>query len=416
MIAELISVGTELLLGNIVNTNAAYLSKQCATLGLSVYYQTTVGDNEVRLQEALKQALGRADLVILTGGLGPTQDDLTKEVVAKTIGETLVTDIRTKEYIVQYFKNKGINQIPENNMRQAQIIDGSTVFDNEWGTAPGLIIVTKKGKRIILLPGPPNEMEPMFEKYIIPYVMNITGNTIYSGVVKLCGIPESQVEMMILDLIEAQTNPTIATYANCGEVHIRVTAKAKDEEEAKSLVNPIVTELKLRFKDAVYTTEEEETLEDVVVKLLQKHELTVVTAESCTGGMVASRIVNVAGASNVLKESFITYSNKAKRKYLDVNKETLKKYTAVSEKTAKEMAKGAALNTDCDTSISITGLAGPDGGTDETPVGTVFIGCYVKDKTVVERHQFQGNRLKVRQQATTFALDLLRRCVIAQYD
>lgn len=415
MIAELISVGTELLLGNIVNTNAAYLSRKCAGLGLSVYHQVTVGDNRERLLEVLEQGLSRADILLITGGLGPTQDDLTKETVAQALGLELIKDVRSEERLKAYFQKKGMKEIPENNYKQAKVIDGSMIIDNDWGTAPGQIVVTKEGKRIILLPGPESEMAPMFEKYILPYIRDINGNTIFSRMLKVCGMGESLVETKILDLVENQENPTIATYAKTGEVEIRVTAKADNEEEAKKLMKPVVKELKARLKENIYTTDEDATLEEVVVNLLKKYDLTITTAESCTGGLVTSKLINVAGVSDVLKEGFVTYSNKAKKKYLDVNKMTLKKYTAVSEQTAKEMAKGAAITTDCDAAISITGVAGPDGGTEEIPVGTVFIGCYINEKTVVKKYRFPGDRNTVRELATINALDLLRRCILDNY-
>ena len=415
MIAELISVGTELLLGNIVNTNAAYLSRQCAELGLSVYHQVTVGDNHVRLLEVLKEAIKRSDVIIITGGLGPTQDDMTKETVAECVGSELIVDVRSEERLREYFYKKNVKDIPENNFKQAKMIDGSMVLDNDHGTAPGSIVVTQDKKRIILLPGPEKEMVPMFEHYVKPYLQRIQGNVIETRMLKVCGISESALEMKLIDLIEGQTNPTIATYAKLGEVHVRVTAKADTHEEAKKLLKPVVKEIKNRLQEDIYTTDENETLEGVVVNLLRKHELKITTAESCTGGLVASRLVNVSGVSDVLKEGFITYSNKAKRKYLDVNKVTLKKYTAVSEKVAKEMAKGAALTTDSDIALSVTGIAGPDGGTDEIPVGTVYVGCYVNEQTIVSKFQFNGERQNVRELTTIHALDLLRRCILKNY-
>ena len=415
MTVELISVGTEILLGNIVNTNAAYLSEQCAALGIDLYYEVSVGDNEERLAEAVRGAMSRADIVILTGGLGPTKDDLTKEVTASVLGRDLVEDKHTRERIEDYFKKLNGKKITENNWKQAQIIEGAIVLDNENGTAPGLIVETEDSKRIILLPGPPNEMMPLFKKKVFPYLNKLHPSVLYSKMVKICGIGESMAETLIADMIEKQTNPTIAPYAKTGEVHLRVTAGADSIEKARQLVKPVVKELKKRFGDNVYSTDEEETLEEAVVNLLKRYDLTLVTAESCTGGLLTGRIVNVAGASEVLKEGFITYSNKSKRKYLDVNKATLKKYGAVSAQTAKEMAKGAAIGSDCDTSIAITGLAGPDGGTEEKPVGLVYISCYVNEKTVVKEYNFKGNRQKVREASVVAALDLLRRTIISNY-
>jgi len=411
MVVELVSVGTELLLGNIVNTNARYLSEKCAMLGLSVYYQTTVGDNEERLAEVIKTALNRSDIVILNGGLGPTEDDLTKETCAKVMGLPLVTDQHTEERLKEYYKGRKKEDLPESNWKQAVIPEGAVVFDNGNGTAPGLV-VEQNGKTVILVPGPPNELYPMMEKQICPYLQKKNEEVILSQMVKICGFGESKVEEMILDLIDKQTNPTLATYAKQGEVHLRVTARAATEEEAKKLLKPTVKEIKKRFGEAVYTTDEKETLTDVVVKLLKKHELTVTTAESCTGGLLAGTLVGVPGVSEVFREGFVTYSNKAKRKLLDVSKSTLKKYGAVSAQTAKEMAKGGVFATDADICVAITGLAGPDGATPEKPIGLVYIACYMNDKVHVEEFRFKGDRQKIRERSVVQALDVLRRSIL----
>ena len=411
MVVELVSVGTELLLGNIVNTNARYLSEKCAMLGLSVYYQTTVGDNEERLAEVIKTALNRSDIVILNGGLGPTEDDLTKETCAKVMGLPLVTDQHTEERLKEYYKGRKKEDLPESNWKQAVIPERAVVFDNGNGTAPGLV-VEQNGKTVILVPGPPNELYPMMEKQICPYLQKKNEEVILSQMVKICGFGESKVEEMILDLIDKQTNPTLATYAKQGEVHLRVTARAATEEEAKKLLKPMVKEIKKRFGEAVYTTDEKETLTDVVVKLLKKHELTVTTAESCTGGLLAGTLVGVPGVSEVFREGFVTYSNKAKRKLLDVSKSTLKKYGAVSAQTAKEMAKGGVFATDADICVAITGLAGPDGATPEKPIGLVFSACYMNDKVHVEEFRFKGDRQKIRERSVVQALDVLRRSIL----
>ena len=411
MVVELVSVGTELLLGNIVNTNARYLSEKCAMLGLSVYYQTTVGDNEERLAEVIKTALNRSDIVILNGGLGPTEDDLTKETCAKVMGLPLVTDQHTEERLKEYYKGRKKEDLPESNWKQAVIPERAVVFDNGNGTAPGLV-VEQNGKTVILVPGPPNELYPMMEKQICPYLQKKNEEVILSQMVKICGFGESKVEEMILDLIDKQTNPTLATYAKQGEVHLRVTARAATEEEAKKLLKPMVKEIKKRFGEAVYTTDEKETLTDVVVKLLKKHELTVTTAESCTGGLLAGTLVGVPGVSEVFREGFVTYSNKAKRKLLDVSKSTLKKYGAVSAQTAKEMAKGGVFATDADICVAITGLAGPDGATPEKPIGLVYIACYMNDKVHVEDFRFKGDRQKIRERSVVQALDVLRRSIL----
>lgn len=413
MVVELISVGTELLLGNIVNTNTRYLAEKCALLGLSMYHQVTVGDNHDRLAETIRAALDRSDVVILTGGLGPTEDDLTKEVCAEVMGFPLKEDAHTRNRMEEYFRNSIYKEIPDNNWKQAMVPEGALVLDNDNGTAPGLIL-EKDGKAAILLPGPPSELHPLFEKQVVPYLEKLQPEVILSQMVKICGCGESQVEDKLLDLIDRQENPTIATYAKTGEVHLRVTAKAKTQDQAKKMIKPVVKEIKSRFGEAVYTTNENETLEEAVVRLLEKYELTVTTAESCTGGLLAARLVNVPGVSEVFREGFVTYSNKAKRKRLDVSKSTLKKYGAVSEQTAKEMATGGVFATDADVCVAVTGIAGPDGGSEEKPVGLVYIACYLKDSVVVEECHFKGNREKVREQTVVRALDLLRRCILKQ--
>ena len=415
MIAEIVTVGTEILLGNIVNTNSAYLAVECANLGLTVYYQSVVGDNEERMKAVIRTALDRSDVVILTGGLGPTEDDLTKEVTAEVMGMPLVEDAHSKErierYMKEYKKNNSQRRITSNNYKQALIPEGALVLDNHNGTAPWLIL-EKDGKIAILLPGPPVELNPMFTEEVYPYLRKKQPEIIYSQVVKICGIGESQVAEDIQDMIQAQTNPTIAPYAKVGEVHLRITAKASEEKEGKKLIKPVVRELKRRFGRNIFATEAEKTLEEAVVDMLRDQQLTLALAESCTGGEIAARIVNVPGASQVFTHGFVTYSNRAKRKCLGVKKATLKLEGAVSAKCAKEMAKGGCNAAEADICLSITGLAGPDGGTKETPVGTVFMGCCYNGKVVTREFHFTGNRTKIRQQATAHALAFLRECMM----
>lgn len=417
MVAEIISVGTEILLGNIVNTNAAYLAQKCADLGVSCYYQQVVGDNADRLKEALRLALSRSDLILMSGGLGPTEDDISKETAAEVMDKKLVMHEPSKQAIQDYFDRKydcAGAEIPESNWKQAMMPEGAKVLDNPNGTAPGMIM-SEDGKHIILMPGPPNEMIPMFEEYVSPFIQELEPGLIYSRTVKECGIGESKAEEMIKDIIDSQTNPTVATYAKTGEVHLRVTAKADDEKEAKRLVKPMIKELKERFGNHIYTTDADVTLERAVVDLLNGNKLTVCTAESCTGGMVAARLINVPGASDVFKSGYITYSNKAKHRILGVKKSTLDKYTAVSEQTSCEMAKGAASVSKADVTVSVTGLAGPGGETAEQPVGLVYISCYVCGRVRTEKYNFSGNRQKVRESASTAALELMRECVLEYY-
>ncbi len=413
MVVELISVGTEILLGNIVNTNAAYLAEKCALLGCSLYHQTVVGDNEERMELTIRQALERSDIIILTGGLGPTKDDLTKEVTAKVMGRTLFLDEHTKDRIQTYFDRIGSKQITENNWKQAMVPDGAIVVDNYNGTAPGLIIEDKeRNKTAILMPGPPNELKPMFERDIAPYLNKKQPEGIYSRMIKICGIGESKAETMVADLMDAQTNPTIAPYAKTGEVHFRITAKAKSEEIAEQLMKPLIDEMFLRFGSAIYTTEEQITLEEAVVSLLVQKNMTLTTAESCTGGKLAGRIMNVSGVSQVYKEGYITYANESKEKILGVKHSTIERFGVVSEETAYEMAKGAQKAANSDAALSVTGIAGPDGGTEEKPVGLIYIGLAIKDKIEVRRFQFTGNREKNRDYAVVRALTMLREALI----
>lgn len=411
MVTELIAVGTEILLGNIVNTNSAYLSEKCAELGLAVYYQSVVGDNPDRMKSVIKTALDRSDVIILTGGLGPTEDDLTKEITVEVMGFPLVEDAHTRElmeaYLKEYEKNHPQRRITKNNYKQTMVPEGAIVMDNHNGTAPGLIM-EKKGKTAILLPGPPNEMVPMFEESVYPYLRKKQPEIIYSRMVKISGIGESQVAEEIQDLIDKQTNPTIAPYAKTGEVHLRVTAKAEDEKKCKEMIKPIVRELKKRFGKNVFATREDKTLEEAVVDLLKEKNMTLSLAESCTGGAVAARIVNVPGASDALMCGYVTYTNRAKRKCLGVKKSTLNKEGAVSAKCAKEMAKGGAKAARTDVCLSVTGLAGPGGGTKETPVGTVFMGCTCAGKTTTREFHFTGNRSRIRGQAVAQALTFIR--------
>lgn len=409
MVVELISVGTEILLGNIVNTNATYLAEKCALLGCSLYHQTVVGDNEERMEEAIRQAIERADIVILTGGLGPTKDDLTKEVTAKVFGRKLYMDEHSKARIQDYFEKIKSKKVTENNWKQALVPEGAIVIDNLNGTAPGLILEDKeRGKAAILIPGPPNEMKPMFEHDIAPYLNKKQPEGIYSQMVKVCGIGESRAETMVADLMDAQTNPTLAPYAKTGEVHFRVTARACSEEAAEKLMEPMIEEMKKRFGDAVYTTEENVTLEESVIRLLEEKKMTVTTAESCTGGKLSGRLLNVSGASGVYNEGYITYANASKEKILGVKHETLETYGAVSEQTAAEMALGAAKAAGADAALSVTGIAGPGGGTAEKPVGLVYIGCAVNGEVTVREYRFTGNREKNRDYAVARAITLLR--------
>lgn len=414
MTVELVCVGTELLLGNIVNTNAAFIAEKCAMLGLSMYYQSVVGDNPERLKELLEMAKKRSDIIILCGGLGPTQDDLTKETAAKVMGKSLVEDARARQEIELFLTKRG-RKITENNWKQALVPEESTVLYNPNGTAPG-IIMEDGNTQMILLPGPPNELIPMFEEQVYPYLNQLQPEIICSKMVKLCGIGESAAETEILDLIEQQENPTVAPYAKTGEVHLRLTARAESKEKAFAMIEPLEQELYKRFGSKIYTAEENVTLEMAIAQLLAKHHLTVTTAESCTGGLLAGRLINVPGISENLKEGYITYSNEAKEKLLGVSHATLEQHGAVSEETVLEMASGGAKAANADICVSISGIAGPDGGTKEKPVGLVYMCCYCKGKTYVERNLYTGNRSKVREYAVASALTLLRNAILKEVE
>ncbi|MGN1032525.1 MAG: competence/damage-inducible protein A [Intestinibacter sp.] len=405
MKAEIITVGTEILLGDILNTNCRYLSRELAAMGIEMYYQITVGDNEARLLSTLEESLNRSDIVICTGGLGPTEDDITKEVCAKYFGYDLVLHQPSLDAMMERLKY--VNGEPtKNNMKQAYLPKEAYILKNDHGTAPGCIM-EKNGKIIVVLPGPPKEMEPMFENYAKPYLSKLTDEVIESEVLRVIGVGESRVENDILDIIDTQTNPTIATYAKGYECTLRITAKAKTSEEAKALIKPMSDEMKRRFGQSLYATGET-SIEEVVAKMLVDKNLTIAVAESCTGGLVSSELVSYPGISSVFMEGCVTYSNEAKMKTLGVKQETLDTYGAVSSQCAEEMAIGVAKRYNTNIGISTTGIAGPDGGTDEKPVGLVYFGFYINGKVISKRCEFNGGRQGIRTRATKFILNDLR--------
>ncbi len=414
MKAEIMAVGTELLLGDILNTNAQFLAQELAALGIDVHYQTVVGDNPQRLKDTIFHAFSRADLIITTGGLGPTEDDLTKETAAEYFGEKLVLDERALKQIQVYFERTG-RKMTENNIKQAMVPEhNGVVLYNDNGSAPG-IIIEKDGKMIVMLPGPPKETIPMFRNQVKPYLAKKQEFTFVSRILRVANVGESAMETMVKDLIDAQTNPTIAPYAKDGEAILRVTAKAKDETEANRLIDPVAAALKERLGMAVYA-EGETDMETVVAELLLKKKLTLAAAESCTGGMIASALVEFPGISQVLLEGCVTYSNEAKMHRLNVKAETLEKYGAVSPETAREMAEGIAKTSGADIGLATTGIAGPDGGTEEKPVGLVYIALHYKGKTMVEEHHFAGKRNRIRERAANQALDMLRKALLVTDD
>ncbi|GAA0087173.1 competence/damage-inducible protein A [Clostridium sp. CTA-7] len=406
MKAEIIAIGTEILLGDIVNTNAQYLAKELANLGIDVYHQSVVGDNEDRILEAFKNAFERCDLVITTGGLGPTQDDLTKELGAKYFNKKLVLHKPSLDWIKTYLDMKD-EAVVEANKKQAYFPEDAVILPNSNGTAPGAII-SENDKILVILPGPPREMKPMFNNHVIKYLAGITGKVIKSKTLRLFGIGESLMAKKINNLIQNSTNPTVAPYAKDVDVTLRITAKGKDEDECNNLINPVYKEIKEVLGEYIYG-EDENSLEAVVAEILCNKNLSIATVESCTGGLVASSLISYPGISEVFKEGAITYSNEAKMKRLGVKKETLDKYGAVSEETAKEMVIGIAREAKTDIAISTTGIAGPGGGTNEKPVGLVYIGVFVKGNVVVKKFNFTGDRERIRRKATMNALNILRK-------
>ena len=405
MKAEIITVGTEILLGDILNTNSRYLSRELAAMGIEMYYQITVGDNEERLLKTLEESLNRSDIVICTGGLGPTEDDITKEVCAKYFGYELELHKPSLDAMIERFKH--MNRVPtKNNEKQAYFPKEAYILKNDNGTAPGCIM-EKEGKMIVVLPGPPKEMESMFENYVKPYLSKLTDDVIESEVLRIIGVGESKVENDILDIIDSQTNPTIATYAKGYECTLRITAKAKSVEEAKELIKPMSDEMKRRFGQSLYATGET-SIEEVVAKMLVENNLKIAVAESCTGGMVSASLINYPGISSVFMEGCVTYSNEAKMKSLGVKKETLDVYGAVSPECAKEMASGVAARYNTNVGIATTGIAGPGGGTDEKPVGLVYFGIYINGKVITKKYVFNGDRQGIRERATRTILNDLR--------
>jgi nicotinamide-nucleotide amidase len=387
MNAEILCVGTELLLGDIVNTNAAYIARELAALGIGCYSQSVVGDNPGRLTESLRRGFERADIIIMTGGLGPTYDDLTKETVAEYFGLPMELNRPALDAIGCFFGKIGREMTP-NNEKQAMMPKGAAVFPNDRGTAPGLA-VEQGGKTAILLPGPPREMTAMFEKQARPFLEGRSGKRFVSRAVHLFGIGESSAESLLPQGIKDLANPTVAPYAKEGEVRLRVTASAKSEAEAEALLAPVVDEIRGIFGRYVYGVDIG-SLQNALVQGLITRGKTLAVAESCTGGLIASRITEIPGASRAFGYGFCTYLNEAKTKLLGVKPETLERFGAVSMETALEMARGAREVSGADIAISVTGVAGPDGGTPEKPVGLVWVG--VSTANGEEAHELRLSR------------------------
>ena len=412
MIAEIVSIGTELLMGQIVNADAQYLSRRLQSLGISVYYHTTVGDNPARMRDALATALSRSDLVVTTGGLGPTQDDLSKEMAAELMGLAMRFDEASWQAILARFALLG-RECTENNRKQAMFAEGATVLPNACGTAPGCMI-ERGGKTVVQLPGPPSEMQDMFERQVYARLAERTGGCIASRYLRIYGPGESKVSQMCAKWIESDGEVTVAPYCSTGECQLRVTARGESEEEALAKVVPVVNELIGVLGDAVYEIADtaDGSMEEAAGRALVERGLTVATAESCTGGLVAARLVNYPGISAALREAHVTYANEAKVKYCGVREQTLAAYGAVSEQTAREMAEGLRERSGADVAVATTGIAGPDGGTKEKPVGLVYVACASEAGTEVMRLQLTGTRARVRELASLRALDMVRKAAL----
>ena len=407
MKTAILSVGTELLFGQITNTNTVYLSQKLNLMGFDVMYHYTVGDNPERVAEMIELAFKDCDIVLTTGGLGPTQDDLTKEVACQVLGDELVMMDDVLEELTAYFKKNG-RQMTENNKKQAIMPSRAKIFRNDAGTAPGFAL-EKDGKYIICMPGPPREMTRMFEKSVMPFLEERSDDVIYYRMIRCFGIGESQLETSLLDLIDTQTDPTLATYAKEGECSLRIASKRKTLDEARAAVDEMLDKVQQIIGDYIYSIDDEELVQVVCDKLMKK-KLTIASAESCTGGMFAAALTDIPGISDVFQRGIVTYSNEAKMDELGVSAETLKKHGAVSEKTALEMAQGLKVVSGCDVCISVTGIAGPGGGSTEKPVGLVYIGLICGDRKLCKRVQMRNvNRKWNRHYAVLSMLDLINK-------
>lgn len=409
MNAEIICVGTELLLGDILNTNARFLSRELAALGIDVLHQQVVGDNTARLEETVRAALGRSDLLVFSGGLGPTADDLTKETVARCFGDEMRFEPRVLEEIRAFFTSTG-RTTPANNEKQAMVPTRGGWFENPNGTAPA-VWFEADGKRAVLLPGPPSELEPLWKNAVRPFLQKGQQRVLESLVLRLTGIGESHAEELLGHLFKNE-NPTAAVYAKTSELLIRITAAAPDEETARAICRDYAQNFYRLAGEYIYA-EGEEGLEYALVSALREKGLTLATAESCTGGLVSQRITQVPGSSEVFGFGFCTYANEAKHRLLGVSEATLATVGAVSRQTAAQMALGAARVSGADIAVSLTGIAGPGGGTAEKPVGLVYVGAARGDEVYVAK-LLLGNRDRqsIRISAANRALDYARRLAL----
>ena len=407
--AELIAVGTELLLGNIANTDAQILSKELSALGINVFHHSVVGDNPQRLREVVETARGRADLIITTGGLGPTCDDLTKNVLAECFGKKLVFNREAALRMEAYFKklHPDSGKMTENNYQQAYLPEGCVPFQNDWGTAPGCGFEVDE-VRVVMLPGPPSECAPMFRERAVPFLQDWTDGVIVSRTLRIFGMGESAVEAQLREHMNAMKNPTLAPYAKEGEVELRLTAKADSEEAAQALMAPAEAALRRRFGPLIYGVDVP-SLESVCLELLKERSLTVSVAESCTGGLLAQRLTDLPGASAAFKGGVVSYWSQVKHDVLNVPNDLLFQYGAVSEPVARAMAEGVRTLTGSDLALAVTGVAGPDPDDRGNPVGLVYVSIAGQGETFVRVIHAAGPRARIRHLAANHALDLLRR-------
>ncbi len=409
--AEILSVGTELLMGQIANTNAQYISKRLPEVGVGVYYHSVVGDNPARLTDSLQLALSRADVVLTTGGLGPTQDDLTKETISNALHLEMKLHQDSADAIAHYFHRSG-REMAESNLRQAYFPENSLIMDNDEGTAPGCIIRLQHDcgeKIIILLPGPPKELIPMFNRHVLPFFAKMQDAPLYSRFLRIIGVGESMVEQKLMRLVDGQTNPTLATYAKDGVVTIRVTAHEEGNIPAELLVSDTCSKICDILGNSVYASEDED-IEVTVHRLLKERGLTFACAESCTGGMLATRMTAIPGASDVFVCGLVTYQESSKVVLSGVRDETLQQFGAVSYETALEMVLGCKQISKADVAVSITGYAGPACG--DEPVGRVYIGVSAPGVQTVREFSFSGNRDRIRNLSVIHALDLVRKAIL----
>ena len=410
--AELVSVGTELLLGEIVDTNAAYMSQRLAEIGVDVHFRHTVGDNLDRIVSVLELALSRSDTVLICGGLGPTQDDLTREGVAQVTGRALVSDPDAVTHLREFFAQRGITPT-QNNLKQTTYPEGGRLLDNTCGTAPGLF-VEHEGKLIFAVPGPPSEMREMMQLQVLPILAEQLGadlRPVFTRVLRFCDIGESTLTAEIADFIDNQTDPTVAPYAKPGEVTLRLATKAETEAEAAQRLDEMEGTLREQVGSFIYGVDDQ-TMEVAAGNALREKHATVAVAESCTGGLVASRITDVSGSSEYMLGGVVAYANEIKQRLLGVPPEVLAEHGAVSEETARAMAAGARKLFGADYGVATTGIAGPTGGTAEKPVGLVYVAVADRDGVVVSEMTWPGTREQFKQRVSQTALNMLRKRVL----